>query len=82
MRGKAIGAFEIGRELGSGGMGTVHRAVVLPNALGIPAGRTVAVKLIHDHLLDAGEPVQRFLRDVRLNRYENGEGDGAPPLGA
>ncbi len=23
----------------------------------------------------------RFLRDVRLKRYENGEGDGAPPLG-
>jgi len=54
---EAIGPFRLRARLGSGGMGMVY--------LGFsPAGRPVAVKVVHPHLADDEEFVERFRREV------------------
>ena len=55
-----LGPYRIDRELGSGGMGTVYRAAG-------PEG-TVAVKIVHPHLLESAGFFKRFLREAELGR--------------
>jgi hypothetical protein len=52
-----IGEFRLHARLGSGGMGQVY--------LGFsPAGRAVAVKVVHSHIADDEEFIARFRREV------------------
>jgi len=53
-------SFQIGRVLGTGGMGTVVEATHAPS------GRRVALKFLHDELLDHPTIPQRFAREVEL----------------
>ena len=66
MIGQRLGPFTIEAELGSGGMGTVYRATG-------PDG-TVALKVVHPHLLATPGFFKRFLREAEIGkavRHEN-----------
>jgi len=52
--------FELGEELGRGGMGTVR------NGRDKQLGRTVALKVMHESLVDSGPLVSRFLLEAQL----------------
>jgi len=65
MRGKQIGPYLLGEELGTGGMGTVYRAEA-------PDG-VVAIKILHRHLLAAPTTFKRFMREADLGRRVNHE---------
>ena len=60
MNGTQLGEYTLREELGTGGMGTVYRAEG-------PDG-TVAIKLLHGHLLSAPDVFKRFLREAELGR--------------
>jgi len=53
-------SFQVGRVLGTGGMGTVVEATHAPS------GRRLALKFLHDDLLDHPTIPQRFAREVEL----------------
>jgi tetratricopeptide (TPR) repeat protein len=61
--GKHLGPYLVRDELGTGGMGTVFRAEG-------PDG-TVALKVLHRHLLTAPDAFKRFLREAELGRKVN-----------
>lgn len=66
MIGARLGPYQIGRELGSGGMGKVYAATG-------PAG-VVALKVVHAHLLETPGFFKRFMREAQLGqsiRHEN-----------
>ena len=54
------GKYRVIESIGIGGMGSVYRAEH------VEIGRTVAVKLLHSHLLENNEYVQRFQREARV----------------
>ena len=69
----ALGPYRLEAELGSGGMGSVHRAKALAGAA-VPEGTTVAVKAIHPHLVGDAGFVRRFRREAEIGlhlRHEN-----------
>ena len=77
--------YEIGEELGRGGMAVVYQA------RDIRHDRGVAIKVVRPGVLTAGESAERFLREIRyaaqlshphiLPLYDSGEVPGAsPPL--
>ena len=55
--GKKLGGYHLVAELGTGGMGTVYRAEDA-------AGETVAVKVLHAHLLRTPNFRERVLREA------------------
>jgi serine/threonine protein kinase len=57
---ESIGRYRILQHLGSGGMGEVLLAVA-------PDGRLVAIKRIHVHLVEAGDFLSRFRREVHAS---------------
>jgi serine/threonine-protein kinase len=59
---RAVAGYRLLRRIGEGGMSTVYLSY------DIPARRTVAVKLLADHLTDKPEFVSRFYREARLSR--------------
>ncbi|MDH3591917.1 MAG: protein kinase, partial [Planctomycetota bacterium] len=59
MIGEQLGGYTIRSELGSGGMGKVYLA---------ENGRRCALKLLHPHLLDSTEAVDRFKLEAELGR--------------
>lgn len=58
--GHRLGAYRIDRELGAGGMGKVYAATG-------PEG-VVALKVVHPHLLQTADVVERFRREVEIGR--------------
>jgi tetratricopeptide (TPR) repeat protein len=60
MIGQQLGPYTIEAELGSGGMGTVYRATG-------PDG-TVALKVVHPHLLATPGFFKRFLREAQIGQ--------------
>jgi eukaryotic-like serine/threonine-protein kinase len=52
--------YRIEAELGAGAMGSVYRA------RHIKVGRTVAIKVLHDHLVREPEMVERFEREAQI----------------
>ena len=60
MIGERLGTYAIDRELGSGGMGKVYAATG-------PDG-TVAIKVVHPHLLDTPGFFKRFLREAEVGQ--------------
>lgn len=75
-----VGHFELVRQLGIGGAATVHLARDRRN------GRSVALKLLHEHLLKDNQQVERFQREADwiakirhpnvVHLLEYGEADG------
>jgi len=55
-----VGQYLLGERLGSGGMGTVYRA------LDLHSGAAVAVKLVHDALLTTPADRERYRREAQL----------------
>jgi serine/threonine-protein kinase len=80
---RQIGPYTLLSRIGSGGMGTVWEASG-------PAGAHVALKTMHQHLLDEPDLVERFRREYTTGRGLNhpnlvrmldaGEQDGSPYL--
>ncbi|MBW8484478.1 protein kinase domain-containing protein [Actinomadura parmotrematis] len=64
------GEYELLRRIGAGAMGEVHLALA-------PTGRTVAVKLLHRHMLDDRSIRARFAREVEVMSAVRHEGVAA-----
>ncbi len=68
MIGSALGPYRIDAELGSGGMGKVWRATTVRRVAGLEPGATVALKVIHAHLLETEGFFKRFLREAEIGK--------------
>jgi tetratricopeptide (TPR) repeat protein len=66
MEGKILGPYRIDERIGSGGMGTVYRAEVVAESRGTEVGETVALKVVHPHLLATPGFFKRFLREAEI----------------
>jgi len=55
-----VGPYRIEAQLGTGGMGSVYRAVHEET------GQVVAIKMLHPHLADDSELLTRFEREARV----------------
>ena len=68
MIGTTLGPYRIDRELGSGGMGRVYAATTIRAAGSLDPGSTVALKVVHAHLLETEGFFKRFLREAELGK--------------
>jgi len=66
--GKRLGDYQIGPQLGKGGMGTVYRAEALADGPAGPAGTPVAVKVFHPHLVQDENSFDRFKREAEIGK--------------
>ncbi|MHC4933579.1 MAG: protein kinase, partial [Planctomycetota bacterium] len=64
MLGTAVGGFRILGALGEGGMGSVYLAEAERAEAGVEAGSRVALKILHPHLLESPEAVERFEQEA------------------
>ena len=60
--GREIGAFRVGNVIGRGAIGEVYEAT------DSTTGSAAAIKVLHEHLKDEAEHVDRFLREVDIVR--------------
>ncbi len=68
MIGRRIGPYRIDHELGSGGMGTVYAATTMRKVAGLEGGTTLALKVVHPHLLASEGFFKRFLREADIGK--------------
>src|SRR5262245_23329596 len=68
MQGGTLGPYRLDRELGAGGMGKVWAARVEGRVPGLDAGTTVALKIVHPHLLETPGFFKRFLREAEIGK--------------
>jgi serine/threonine-protein kinase len=66
---RGLAGFDLVREIGTGTTGTVYLATLRSPLKGLPAGQSVAVKFLHQHLLDDAGARARFLREARAGFY-------------
>lgn len=62
---RGLAGFELQQEIGSGSTGTVYLATLRKALRGLSAGDRVAIKFLHQHLLDDPAARSRFLREAR-----------------
>ncbi|MCH8103456.1 MAG: protein kinase, partial [Chloroflexi bacterium] len=55
-----IGRYQIIERIASGGQATVYRA------LDLDSGKTIALKVLHPHLVEETDFVERFEREARM----------------
>ena len=63
-----LGPYRIESELGSGGMGKVYLAEVVGESATVPSGTSVAVNMVHPHLLAQPGFFKRFMREAEVGR--------------
>jgi tetratricopeptide (TPR) repeat protein len=68
MLGGTLGPYRIDAELGAGGMGKVYRATTIRKSAGLDVGATVALKVVHPHLLETPGFFKRFLREAEIGK--------------
>jgi tetratricopeptide (TPR) repeat protein len=66
--GKRLGAYVVESELGSGGMGKVYLAQEAGLPAEAPQERRRALKVLHPHLLESPEAVERFKQEAQIGR--------------
>ncbi len=57
---QVLGPYRLLRELGSGGMATVHLAEAVGDSAAVPPGARIAVKILHPRLLEDPSAAERF----------------------
>lgn len=62
---RGLAGFDLVREAGSGSTGTVYEASLRHPIRNIPTGTRVAVKFLHQHLVNVESARRRFLREAR-----------------
>jgi len=68
MQGKEVGPYRVIDEIGAGGMGTVYLAEVVGRVADLEPGTTVALKVVHPHLLRTQGYFKRFLREGEIGK--------------
>ncbi len=68
LEGKKLGPYRLQTLLGVGGMGTVYLAQIEDPVRGLTTGSSVAVKILHPHLLAHPGVFKRFLREAELGK--------------
>jgi tetratricopeptide (TPR) repeat protein len=68
MIGATLGPYRLSAELGAGAMGTVYRATVESADGALAPGTTVAVKVVHAHLLRRPVFLERFAREEEIGK--------------
>ncbi|MHC4339848.1 MAG: serine/threonine-protein kinase [Planctomycetota bacterium] len=66
--GSSLGPYSIESKLGSGGMGTVYRAMVERSVAGLAPGDHVALKVMHPHLFRTEGFFKWFLREAEIGK--------------
>ena len=68
MIGTTLGPYRIDRESSSGGMGKVYAAPTVRKAAGLEPGVSVALNVVHAHIMETDGFFERFLREAEIGR--------------